>query len=325
MRLHLGSLDGDQALELAVAHALVRRAGAGELGEVLRIYRPSAPVAVFGRRDTRLPGFAAAAEAAATAGFERSSGPPAVVRWPTRATRSWWTTSRTSPTPWVLTTDGSSGSGRCSRRRWAGSAWTPGWVRSRASTARGAQRQRSGDREARRHRSAGDQERVAVQLAGHRRRRGPPPAGAGAGVRTPRAAVRRSLTGEAPALDVEAVERALLAAYGADASSAEGPDPTPCRSHTTSSTSTASDPHTAAPGIPGLTASGRARVLLGPLDPEHDPGLAAQDTGGVPEHVQFRRRSWPKPKTAMPGSGSDFTPARVLMKSRPSGWANARE
>ena len=33
-----------------------------------------------------------------------------------------------------------------------------------------------------------------------------------------------SLTGEA-ALDVEAVERALLGAYGADASSAEGPDP----------------------------------------------------------------------------------------------------
>ena len=67
------------------------------------------------------------------------------------------------------------------------------------------------------------------RLAGHRRRRGPPPAGAGAGVRTPRSAVRRGprgfLTGEAPALDVEAVERALLGAYGADASSAEGPDP----------------------------------------------------------------------------------------------------
>ena len=83
MQLHLGSLGvDDQALELAFAHALVRRAGAGELGETLRIYRPSAPVAVFGRRDTRLPGFAAAAGAAAAAGFEplvRATGGRAVA------------------------------------------------------------------------------------------------------------------------------------------------------------------------------------------------------------------------------------------------------
>lgn len=83
MQLHLGPLDdGDQALELAVAHALVRRAGAGEVGEVLRIYRPSAPVAVFGRRDTRLPGFADAAAAATEAGFEplvRATGGRAVA------------------------------------------------------------------------------------------------------------------------------------------------------------------------------------------------------------------------------------------------------
>jgi lipoate-protein ligase A len=83
VQLHLGPLDGgDQALELAVAHALVRRAGAAEVGEVLRIYRPSAPVAVFGRRDTRLPGFAAAAAAAAEAGFEpliRATGGRAVA------------------------------------------------------------------------------------------------------------------------------------------------------------------------------------------------------------------------------------------------------
>jgi octanoyl-[GcvH]:protein N-octanoyltransferase len=83
VQLHLGPLDGgDQALELAVAHALVRRAGAGEVGEVLRIYRPSAAVAVFGRRDTRLPGFAAAAAAAKAAGFEplvRATGGMAVA------------------------------------------------------------------------------------------------------------------------------------------------------------------------------------------------------------------------------------------------------
>jgi octanoyl-[GcvH]:protein N-octanoyltransferase len=83
VQVYLGPLDGDdQALELAVAHALVRRAGAGEVSEVLRIYRPSARVAVFGRRDTRLPGFAAAAGAAAAAGFEplvRATGGRAVA------------------------------------------------------------------------------------------------------------------------------------------------------------------------------------------------------------------------------------------------------
>lgn len=68
--LHRGCLDGgDQALELALAHALVRRAGAGAVEAVLRVYRPSAPVVVFGRRDTRLPGFAAAVGAAESAGF----------------------------------------------------------------------------------------------------------------------------------------------------------------------------------------------------------------------------------------------------------------
>ncbi|TWD81731.1 lipoate-protein ligase A [Kribbella amoyensis] len=65
-----GSGGGGEALELAVAHALVRRVAAGEVGEALRIYRPSAPVVVFGRRDTRLPGFGAAVEAARSAGFE---------------------------------------------------------------------------------------------------------------------------------------------------------------------------------------------------------------------------------------------------------------
>ncbi|MDX6263671.1 MAG: octanoyl-[GcvH]:protein N-octanoyltransferase [Kribbellaceae bacterium] len=57
-------------MELAVAHALVRRASTGEVNEALRIYRPSAPVVVFGRRDTRLPGFEAAVRSARAAGFE---------------------------------------------------------------------------------------------------------------------------------------------------------------------------------------------------------------------------------------------------------------
>ena len=82
MLLHLGPLGGDQAMELAVAHALVRRAGAGEVGEVLRLYRPSAPVVVFGRRDTHRPGFPQAVNAAERAGFAtaiRATGGRAVA------------------------------------------------------------------------------------------------------------------------------------------------------------------------------------------------------------------------------------------------------
>ncbi|WP_405065137.1 lipoate--protein ligase [Kribbella sp. NBC_01510] len=69
MRLFSGG-GGDRASELAVGHALVRRASAGEVEEALRVYRPSGPVVVFGRRDTRLPGFGAAVRAARAAGFE---------------------------------------------------------------------------------------------------------------------------------------------------------------------------------------------------------------------------------------------------------------
>ena len=81
--LHLGHLDGgDQASELATAHALVRRASRGEVGEVLRLHRPSAPVVVFGRRDTRLPGYTAAVRSAEDAGFAtavRATGGRAVA------------------------------------------------------------------------------------------------------------------------------------------------------------------------------------------------------------------------------------------------------
>jgi octanoyl-[GcvH]:protein N-octanoyltransferase len=57
------------ALEVAVSHALVERASAGALGAVLRIYRP-APTLAFGRLDALRPGFAAAAAAAREHGFE---------------------------------------------------------------------------------------------------------------------------------------------------------------------------------------------------------------------------------------------------------------
>lgn len=83
MRLLRGALvDGEPALELALAHALVREARAGAVEESLRIYRPAVPVVVFGRRDTRLPGFPAAVDAARAAGFEpvvRATGGRAVA------------------------------------------------------------------------------------------------------------------------------------------------------------------------------------------------------------------------------------------------------
>lgn len=59
----------DQAMEVAIAHALVRRASLGQVGPTLRVYRPTAPVVAFGRRDTLLPGFAEAVAACRAAGF----------------------------------------------------------------------------------------------------------------------------------------------------------------------------------------------------------------------------------------------------------------
>lgn len=70
MLFHRGPLEpGDHAGEMAVAHALLRRASIGELDEVVRIYRPAAPAVVFGRRDTRLEGFSQAVQVARDAGF----------------------------------------------------------------------------------------------------------------------------------------------------------------------------------------------------------------------------------------------------------------
>jgi octanoyl-[GcvH]:protein N-octanoyltransferase len=63
-------------LELALATALLHQVAAGVRGPVIRIYRPPATVA-FGRRDSFLDGFGAAAAAARTHGFTpaiRSAG-----------------------------------------------------------------------------------------------------------------------------------------------------------------------------------------------------------------------------------------------------------
>jgi lipoate-protein ligase A len=59
----------DQALEVAVAHAMLRRVSRGESGPAVRVYRPGTRVVAFGRRDTLLPGFPAAVRAVREAGF----------------------------------------------------------------------------------------------------------------------------------------------------------------------------------------------------------------------------------------------------------------
>lgn len=59
----------DQALEVAMAQAMVRRVSRGESEAMLRAYRPVAPAVAFGRRDVRLPGFDDAVDAVRRAGF----------------------------------------------------------------------------------------------------------------------------------------------------------------------------------------------------------------------------------------------------------------
>jgi lipoate-protein ligase A len=58
----------DPARDLALSHAVLQRASAGEIGPVLRVYRPG-PTVAFGRLDAIRPGFAAAVAAATAHGF----------------------------------------------------------------------------------------------------------------------------------------------------------------------------------------------------------------------------------------------------------------
>ena len=61
------SLGAGRDLEFGLE--LLARAKSGEIGPTLRLYRP-APTVAFGQRDTRLPGFEAAAQACRDNGFE---------------------------------------------------------------------------------------------------------------------------------------------------------------------------------------------------------------------------------------------------------------
>lgn len=62
-------MSDEPALELALAQALLRRVARGDQGETLHVYRPAGPTVAFGRRDTRLPGFEDAVAAVHAAGF----------------------------------------------------------------------------------------------------------------------------------------------------------------------------------------------------------------------------------------------------------------
>ncbi|WP_307097835.1 lipoate--protein ligase family protein [Arthrobacter sp. V1I9] len=57
------------ARDLEFGLELLAKARAGDIGPTLRLYRP-APTVAFGQRDTRLPGFDAAAQACRDNGFE---------------------------------------------------------------------------------------------------------------------------------------------------------------------------------------------------------------------------------------------------------------
>jgi octanoyl-[GcvH]:protein N-octanoyltransferase len=69
MRLVVERSPRPPSLEVAVSHALVEQVNEGAPSPVLRLYRP-APTVAFGRLDAVRPGFGAAVEAARAHGFE---------------------------------------------------------------------------------------------------------------------------------------------------------------------------------------------------------------------------------------------------------------
>ncbi|HLN78754.1 MAG TPA: lipoate--protein ligase family protein [Nocardioidaceae bacterium] len=80
-----GDDEEGQALEMAMAQAMLRRVSRGDSGAVLRVYRPSGPAVAFGRRDVRLAGFPDAVAAVRRAGFSpcvRAPGGRAVAYTP---------------------------------------------------------------------------------------------------------------------------------------------------------------------------------------------------------------------------------------------------
>lgn len=82
MHAYVGSAPGGEATNLALGHLLARRAKGDDSFEALHVYQPTGRSVVFGRRETRAPGFPAAVRAARAEGFEplvRATGGRAVA------------------------------------------------------------------------------------------------------------------------------------------------------------------------------------------------------------------------------------------------------
>lgn len=80
-----GEARDEPAVEVAIAHALLRQASRGERGETLRLYRPGARTVAFGRSDVRRPQMGDAVDACRAAGFApviRAPGGRAVAYTP---------------------------------------------------------------------------------------------------------------------------------------------------------------------------------------------------------------------------------------------------
>ena len=92
MRVFVDSAPGGEATNLALGHVLARRAEREDPFEALHVYQPPGRAVVFGRRETRSPGFPAALRAAREAGFEplvRATGGRAVAYTKLPARASW--------------------------------------------------------------------------------------------------------------------------------------------------------------------------------------------------------------------------------------------
>jgi len=82
MHVYVDPVPGGEATNLALAHLLARLAERENSFEALHVYQPSGRAVVFGRRETRSPGFPGAVRAARDAGFEpliRATGGRAVA------------------------------------------------------------------------------------------------------------------------------------------------------------------------------------------------------------------------------------------------------
>ena len=220
MQLVRSGAAGSAALELAVSHALLTRVAAGELPPTLRVYRP-APAVAFGKLDTLRPGLPRPrSRPPARTATSRSCGCPAATPRPTTRTRSRSTSCGRSTIPSSAPTTASAtrASGwraRCGslgrRRARGGGAGRvlPGRLLGQRARAREADRHRPAARP-RRRRCSAPRSSSATARACAPCSTTSTPRSSSTGTRRPRArSTRRS-----PGVTLDAVERAVIAAFG---------------------------------------------------------------------------------------------------------------